>query len=140
MNMGGGLVIANGNLNPYGPVDVPPSCSVNVLGGTWHSLMFHKNFPTGFETEEYYGFAVDYRAAYPIVYVIVRSQVVDTIPLDDVTVPIYPMLYGNPTVTPSGSAETINFGATPFHYDPATVLAAANVDIAGFKIGWGGAP
>ena len=49
-----------------------------------------------------------------------RSQVVDTIALDDVTVPIYPMLYGNPTVTPSGSAETINFGATPFHYDPAT--------------------
>ena len=62
-----------------------PSCSVNVLGGTWHSLMWHRNFPDGFETEEYYGFAVDYRGATPIVYVIVRSQVVDTIPLSDVT-------------------------------------------------------
>jgi hypothetical protein len=138
MNMGGGLVIANGNLNPYGPVDVPPSCSVNVLGGTWHSLMFHKNFPAGFETEEYYGFAVDYRGATPVVYVIVRSQVVDTIALDDITVPIYPMLYGNPTVTPSGPAETINFGATPFHYAPATVLAGAGIDVTGFKSGWGG--
>ena len=82
--------------------------------------------------------AVDYRGAFPVVYVIVRSQVVDTIALDDVTVPIYPMLYGNPTVTPSGSAETINFGATPFHYVPATVLAGAGIDITGFKSGWGG--
>jgi hypothetical protein len=137
MNMGGGLVIQNGNLNPYGPVDVPPSCSVNVLGGTWHSLMFHKNFPDGFETEEYYGFAVDYRAATPVVYVIVRSQVVDTIPLSDVTVPIYPMLYGNPTVTPSGSAETINFGAKPLHYDAASALRGAGIDVTGFKAGWG---
>jgi hypothetical protein len=138
MNMGGGLVIQYGNLNPYGPVDVPPSCSVNVLGGTWHSLMFHKNFPDGFETEEYYGFAVDYRGASPVVYVIVRSQVVDTIPLQDVTVPIYPMLYGSPTTTPSGPAESINFGAKPFHYDAATVLRGANVDVTGFKAGWGG--
>jgi hypothetical protein len=138
MNMGGGLVIQNGNLNPYGPVDVPPSCSVNVLGGTWHSLMFHKNFPDGFVTEEYYGFAVDYRGATPIVYVIVRSQLVDTIALTDVTVPIYPMLYGNPTVTPSGSAESINFGAKPMHYDPAGVLRSAGIDVTGLKAGWGG--
>jgi hypothetical protein len=138
MNMGGGLVIQYGNLNPYGPVDVPPSCSVNVLGGTWHSLMFHRNFPDGFAAEEYYGFAVDYRGASPVVYVIVRSQVVDTIPLTDVTVPIYPMLYGNPTTTPSGPAESINFGAKPFHYDAASVLRGANVDVTGFKSGWGG--
>jgi hypothetical protein len=138
MNMGGGLVIQNGNLNPYGPVDVPPSCSVNVLGGTWHSLMFHKNFPDGFDTEDTYGFAVDYRGATPTVYVIVRAQVVDTIPLADVTVPIYPMLYGNPTVTPSGPAETINFGAQPFHYDPASALRGAGVDVTGLKVGWGG--
>jgi hypothetical protein len=137
MNMGGGLVIQNGNLNPYDASDVPPSCSVNVLGGTWHSLMFHSNFPDGFASEEYYGFAVDYRGSFPIVYVIVKSQLVDTIPLADVTVPIYPMLYGNPTVTPSGSAETINFGAAPFHYSPAAVLSGAGVDVTGFNAGWG---
>jgi hypothetical protein len=100
--------------------------------------MFHKNFPAGFETEEYYGFAVDYRGATPIVYVIVKSQLVDTIALNDVTVPIYPMLYGNPTVTPSGSAETINFGAKPLHYDPASVLRGAGIDVTGLKAGWGG--
>jgi hypothetical protein len=72
------------------------------------------------------------------VYVIVRSQVVDTIPLTDVTVPIYPMLYGNPTTTPSGPAESINFGAKPFHYDAASALRGANVDVTGFKAGWGG--
>ena len=140
MNMGGGLVIQNGNLNPYGPTDVPPSCSVNVLGGTWQSLMFRRNFPDGFVSEEYYGFAVDYRGSSPVVYVIVRSQVVDTIALTDVTVPIYPMLYGNPTVTPSGSAESINFGTTPFHYDALNVLRAANVDVTGFQSGWGAPP
>jgi len=141
MNMGGGVVIQNGNLNPYDALDVPPSCSVNVLGGTWHSLMFHKNFPDGFATTEaYYGFAVDYRGAYPIVYVIVGALVVDTIALTDVTVPIYPMLYGNPTVTPSGSAETINFGAQPFHYDPMTVLMSAHVDVTGLEVRWGAGP
>jgi hypothetical protein len=102
--------------------------------------MFHRNFPDGFETEEYYGFAVDYRGPTPVVYVIVRSQVVDTIALTDVTVPIFPMLYGNPTVTPSGPAESINFGAKPFHYDPATVLRGAGVDVTGFRVGWGGGP
>jgi hypothetical protein len=70
--------------------------------------------------------------------VIVKAQVVDTIGLDDVTVPVYPMLYGNPTVTPSGSAMTINFGAKPFHYDPNAALVAAGVDVTGLKVGWGG--
>jgi hypothetical protein len=70
----------------------------------------------------------------------VGGLVVDTIALTDVTVPIYPMLYGNPTVTPSGSAETINFGALPFHYDPVSVLTNANVDVTGLEVRWGAAP
>ena len=41
-NVGGGVVIGDGDLDPYGPRDIPPSCSVNALGSTWRELMFQK--------------------------------------------------------------------------------------------------
>jgi hypothetical protein len=138
VNMGGGLVTADGNLNPYGPVDVPPSSSVNVLGGTWQDLIYRTSYPDLFARESYYGFAVDYRGTHPIAYVIVGSQVIDVIAMTDVTVPIYPMLYGNPTGSAAGPDETINFGEAPFHYSPSTVLGAAGIDLGGFRLGWVG--
>jgi hypothetical protein len=137
-NMGGGLVIQDGNLNPYGPGDVPPSCSMNVLGATWRDLMFGTSFPPNFATaESYYGFAVDYRGTFPVVYVIVGGDIVDIINMTDVTVPVYPMLYGNPTGQLSGSDETINFGTKPFHYDPVTILNHAGIDISQLQVSWG---
>jgi hypothetical protein len=136
-NVGGGLVTADGNLAPYGPVDVPPSCSVNALGGTWRQLMFSTNFTARQSSGSYYGFAVDYRGPFPIVYVIVAGSVADVIPLEDATVPVYPMLYGNPVTAGANPHLTINFGSQPFHYDPVSILGAMGVDITGLQVGWG---
>jgi hypothetical protein len=138
-NQGGGLVIAEGNLNPYSPVDIPPSCSINTSASVWRNLISEANYDT--EATEYYGFAVDYRGLHPYVYVITReggltpaNVVSHEMELDDVTVPIYPMLYGNPTGSPPGAFDAeINFGATPFFYDPAAVLGSA---AAGLVVGW----
>jgi len=58
--------------------------------------------------------------------------------LDDVWTELYPMLYGNPLGTTPGSYdESINFGASPFTYDPITVLGAEGVDTTGLTVGWG---
>ena len=38
------------------------------------------------------------------------------------------MLYGYPVSTGPGPDETINFGASAFHYDPRAILAAAGID------------
>jgi hypothetical protein len=91
---------------------------------------------------EYYGLAVDYRESSPVVYVIVGGKLVDTLHLADVTVPLYPMLYGN--VTPSGAGwdgydMEINFGGKPFHEDPVAVLGAAGISTSGLKLCWGSA-
>jgi len=133
-NVGGGLVTGDGNLNPYGPRDVPASCSVNVGGGTWRDLMFSTNFSA---SEAYYGFAVDYRGASPVVYVIVGGVLADIIAMTDATVPVYPMLYGNPVSSATTPDETINFGAQPFHYDPRAVLKTASIDASALQLGWG---
>jgi hypothetical protein len=141
MNMGGGVVIQRGNLDPYDPRDVPPSCSLNTLGSTWHSLTYSEGQFSSAKalTQSYYGFAVDYRGSFPVVYIIVGDMVVDTIALPEVTVPVYPMIYGNPTTgnSPGAPDETINFGATPFRYDARAILSAAAVDVTGFVAGWG---
>jgi len=140
LNIGGGLVTGDGNLDPYGPRDVPPSCSVNAEGGTWRELMFGTDFTARFNyqnNESYYGFAVDYRGISPIVYIIVGGLVVDVVNLDDATVPVYPMLYGYPVSTSAAPDETINFGATLFHYDPRATLKAAGIDSSALQLGWG---
>ena len=142
-NQGGGLVIRDGNLSPYAPIDVPPSCSVNHIASVWRNLISEENYDvTG---SEYYGFAVDYRGRHPVVYVVTHDSATRTdvvahvITLDDVTVPVYPMLYGNPTDSTAPFDSAINFGANPFHYDPATVLAAAGHEATGLEVGWGDA-
>jgi hypothetical protein len=140
VNIGGGIVTGDGDLDPYGPHDVPPSCSLNAEGGTWRELMFNSDFTAHFNyqnTESYYGFAVDYRGVSPIVYIIVGGIVVDIIALDDATVPVYPMLYGYPVNTANTLDETINFGSKPFHYDPRAILKAAGIDASGLQLGWG---
>ena len=114
--------------------------SVNVVGGTWRNLIPRVNgiLPGPASNYTSYGFAVDYRGARPTVYVIANDAVVDTIVMDDVTTPLYPMLYGNPTgfTVPGEFDEAINFGATAFATDAITALTAEGVDLTGFGLGW----
>jgi hypothetical protein len=138
VNMGVGIVIGAGNLDPYGWSDVPASMSVNVVGGDWRDLVPERSFDA--LANDRYGFAVDYRGVHPRVYVIVGRAVFDQLYLDDVWTEIYPMVYGNPTTTTADSYdERINFGATPFTYDPVAALTAAGIDATGLEVGWGDA-
>ena len=140
VNMGGGLVVGDGNLNPYSWADVPPSCSINTGGAVWHNIISQGNFPDVPATYTHYGFAVDYRGTHPIVYVILNDAVVNEVVLDDVWVELYPVLYGNPTgLSMSGEYdERINFGS-PFVHDAAAALSAYGVDTSAFELGWGDA-
>lgn len=145
-NMGVGVITREGTLDPYGGVntnpwdDIGPSMSVNVLGpGTWHNLVPRN---TSYAHATTYGFAVDYRAAVPVVYVIAGGAVVDEVTLDETTIPLYPMLYGNPRGTAPGTWDmTINFGdgsgASAFVNNAATALSAAGVSTTGLELGWG---
>jgi hypothetical protein len=136
-NMGMGLIIQDGALNPYHFEDVPWSCSINTWRGVWKHLIFAAEY-SGIETDTDYGFAVDYRGDHPTVYVIVRGALQATVVLEDVWVPIYPMVYGNIAESPLAPMDmTINFGATPFAIDARTVLTAAGVDASALRLGWG---
>jgi hypothetical protein len=131
-----GLVIGGVSLNPYPFNTAPPSCSVNTTGpSVFHDLMYAQSQAPA--NTEYYGLAVDYRGDYPIVYVVIGGVLATTLHLTDVTVPIYPMLYGN--VNGHGAAYdiAINFGASAFHEDPAAVLTKAGVDASELKLCWG---
>jgi len=143
-----GLVIGNVSLNPYAFNVTPPSCSVNGAGdaqqpvSVWQDLISVTKTEIPASSVEYYGLAVDYRGPSPIVYVIVGGKLIQTLHLQDVTVPIYPMLYGNVNPMPDGSQwtgyyEEINFGAKPFHEDPAAVLKSEGVSADGLKVCWG---
>ena len=135
-NMGIGVVVKEGSLNPYDFGTVPWSMSINVSNGFWHNLIGAGAYtPAADRTSpEYYGFAVDYRGQHPIVYVIVRGALAGTLELDDVWTPVYPMIYGNGG-GPAGAMDmTVNFGASPFHFNPVAILGAKG---AGLQLGWG---
>jgi hypothetical protein len=136
-NMGVGLVIGDGSLNPYDFVNVPWSCSINLTGNTWRNLISLANWPSA---NAYYGFAVDYRDVHPKVHIIVGGTVHMSLALDDVWVPVHPMVYGNPQGTaPPAMDLTVNFGASPFQFDARAILTAAGVDTTGLSLGWGDA-
>lgn len=137
INQGGGLVIGEGDLNPYHAEVVPPSVSINTLTGTWQNIIFIGGYDNSAST---YGFAVDYRGTNPIVYYIVGGEVVNEWLMYDAFVPIYPMLYGNPTEQGLPYDSRANFGATPFVQDPCAALQAYGVsaaDRAALRVGWG---
>lgn len=139
VNMGSGMVVGWGNLNPFDWDDVPQSLVVNMQGGSWQNLVPRGSIGDA-STTLTYGYAVDYRGPTPTVYILTEDGLVDTIDLFDVTTPLYPVLYGNPTDTVDGSYdESLNFGTTPFAYDPATVLAAEGIDVTELGVGWGDA-
>jgi hypothetical protein len=132
-NHGVGLVIGDGALNPYHFEDVPWSCSLNLTGSTWRNLISLESWSA--QTSDDYGFAVDYRGSHPIVYVLIENMLHTTLTLDDVWVPLYPMVYGNPNEPlAAGMDISVNFGATPFRFDPRPVLGAR---AAGLELRWG---
>ena len=137
VNTGCGLVTATGNLDPYDWADVPWSMSINTTGNVWRNLAWQMNMDS---TATTYGFAVDYRGTHPIIHVIANGALVTTLAMDEVWVPLYPMVYGNPTGNPAGTYDhVINFGASAFVYAPAAILAGAGVSTTGLEVGWGDA-
>jgi hypothetical protein len=137
-NQGGGVVIGGGNLSPYSWHDTPPSMSVNTLGAIFRDLLWQHDFPLPEESYTHYGFAVDYRAEHPTVYVILGGEVVFEAVLDDVWVELYPMIYGNPTGI-EGYDSAIHLAA-PFAYDPRAALTRYGVDASALVVGWGVTP
>jgi hypothetical protein len=133
-NMGVGVIIGDGSLNPYHFEDVPWSCSVNLTGNTWRNLIDQTIWDGA--ANDRYGFAVDYRGEHPIVHVLIgsgRSAVLESsMTLDDIWVPIYPMVYGNPQDI-DGPDISINFGADPFQFDPRTLVPGGSA----MQLGWG---
>ncbi|HKU37885.1 MAG TPA: hypothetical protein VJR89_07055, partial [Polyangiales bacterium] len=135
-NQAVGLVIGNVSLDPYHFNVTPPSCSINTVGpGVYRNLIIEHTVDQ--PDVSYYGLAVDYRGTYPIVHVIMSGKLTDTLELRDATVPVYPMLYGNPTDAGAPWDMEINFGASPFHEDPLTVLREAGIDPSGLRLCWG---
>jgi hypothetical protein len=132
-NHGVGLVIGDGALDPYHFEDVPWSCSINLTGSTWRNLISLESWAA--DSSDDYGFAVDYRGQHPIVYILIENALHATLTLDDVWVPLYPMVYGNPNEPlAAGMDLSVNFGARPFRFDPRPVLGAR---AAGLELRWG---
>jgi len=143
VNQGSGLVIWEGDLDPYSADNVPPSMSINTSGGVWQNIIYYQSYDL---SNTNYGFAVDYRGESPTVYVIMGDEVVSQWTMVDTFVPVHPMLYGNPTGDPATYDEVANFGATAFTQDPCTALTnfipfsdLDASDVAAFEVGWGDA-
>jgi len=139
VNQGAGLAIWEGDLDPYSADDVPPSMSINTVGGVWQNIIYYDAYDTSNST---YGFAVDYRGENPTVYVVIGGDVVAEWTMVDTFVPVHPMLYGNPTGEGLPFDETANFGATAFIQDPCAALASwgmAAADVQALELGWGDA-
>jgi hypothetical protein len=136
-NMGVGLIIGDGALNPYDFVNVPWSCSINFTGNSWRNLISQADWNRNIA---HYGFAVDYRGVHPKVHILVGGALHISLQLDDVWVPIYPMAYGNPQGSRAPAMDvTLNFGAAPFQFDARAILNGAGVDTTGLELGWGDA-
>ena len=136
-NMGVGVIIGDGSLEPYSFEDVPWSCSMNTTGNTWRNLIDQTVWDG--EANDQYGIAVDYRGEHPIVHFLIgtgnTARLESSLTLSDVWVPLYPMVYGNPLDDNPGPDFTVNFGATPFQFDPRPLVPGAGADP--FQLGWG---
>ncbi len=130
---GVGIVTPFGDLDPYAQRIVPWSCSAQVLGGLWRNFILTDEWSTG---ERDVGIAVDYRGEYPIVYFIVANEVALELHMEEITVPVHPMLYGQPPAF-SGWQWRGNFGETEFGNDPVAALTAHGVDASELQQSWG---
>jgi len=130
---GQGLTTQFGRLNPYPFDPEQPSMSLNSMIGIWRNLNFIADYDLN---AYYYGFVVDYRGARPVIHVLLFDEVIHTMILPDVFTPLHPMIYAN-TQGQGVFTNRINFGATPFRFNPKAALERANIDSSGFVSGWG---
>ncbi|MCB9616842.1 MAG: hypothetical protein H6722_30785 [Sandaracinus sp.] len=134
---GVGLTVHDGDFDPYHFEDPPWSMSINTGGDTWRNLISRSTWTN---TNDRYGFAVDYRGPNPIVHVIIGGVLQSTQVMDDTWVPVHPFAYGGPALSSAPDFDMeVNFGATPFFYDPVAILSAAGVDASALEVGWGDA-
>jgi Bacterial TSP3 repeat len=112
----------------------PPSMTVNSIGGVFVRLVqvdtaFSPGLDIDLSKTDFYGFAVDYRGANPLVYVVARDRnnaLVVSRSLDPGAfggAPAMPMLHGHP-VAGAGPHAAINLGFQKFHYSLIEVRAA----------------
>ncbi len=112
----------------------PPSMTVNAVGGVFVRLVqadtpFSPGPDIDLGATDFYGFAVDYRGANPVVHVVARTSggaLVVSRALDPGAfngAPAMPMLHGHP-VNGAGPHAAINLGLQKFHYSLAEVRAA----------------
>jgi hypothetical protein len=114
----------------------PPSMTVNSVGGVFTRLV-EAEAPFGPGTNidlgrtTFYGFAVDYRGADPVVYVVANNSSGVMIVSKALNpgafggAPAMPMQHGHP-VSGAGPHAAINLGFQKFHYPLADVRAAIN--------------
>jgi len=133
LGVGQGLITGAGKINPYPFDPEQPSMSVNSVRGIWRNLNFIRTYDIN---TYHYGFVVDYRNINPIVHIIINNQLVYSMQLPDIYQPLFPLLYAN-TQGSGVFANEINFGATPFTYNPKQALVNAGIDASGFVSGWG---
>lgn len=134
-NSGLGFITDYGQIDPVPFMPAPPCMSINTTGSIWRNLVFQASIPP---STTHYGFAVDYRGPRPIVYVIVGNELVHTMTLTDMFLPIYPMNYGDTNFV-GELINASNYGASPFVYDPHAALTVAGVDASALRLGWGDA-
>jgi len=130
---GVGIVTPFGDLDPYTQAQVPWSCSAQVLGGVWRNFIRQGSWNTG-RTD--IGVAVDYRGDFPIVYFIMGDEVAFEIAMTEISVPVHPMVYGQPPSF-SGWQWELNFGESDFGNDARAALMDHGVDVSGFVESWG---
>jgi len=159
-NVGQGIITPGGMIDPYccfvDPSEpsypytgTPPSLAINSVGGVFRNLNYYggtfspQDFDLG--VSDYYGFAVDYTGADPVVYLVVKDAGGNMTVSDGIVVtgfagsPAMPMLYGH-IISNTVPSLTLNLGLQKFHYDPSTVraaLAAKSVDVTNFVPGVG---
>lgn len=155
-NIGQGIITPSAQIDPYccyidpGDTDyttyvsgspaaptaaniTPPSMTINAVGGVFARLV-QVDAPFSPSTLSltqtlYYGFAVDYRGADPVVYVVANDSSGAMIVSNAViagafgNAPAMPMLHGHP-VSGAGPHAAINLGLQNFHYSLADVRAA----------------
>ncbi|MFT6905589.1 MAG: hypothetical protein ACJAS1_002246, partial [Oleiphilaceae bacterium] len=128
-NFGFGVATASETLSNFGGFS-NQSLGVNTLGYIYYNdqSQIPGNNPTILANTTY-GIAVDYRGINPIVYILVDGSLLYTQTLDQVTDPLFILVYGHST-TPN-IQQTINAGdniaASPFNYDPRSILNAASI-------------
>jgi PKD domain len=167
-SMGFGLTTEHAELNPYSTHDTPWSMSINITAGVWRDLIDVGNLNVGLPStsestaitnQTRYGFAVDYRGATPVVYVLTASgagssgptaRLIARVPMPNVHGPVFPFVYSGEGAFGTEAAPAAVFKVVPpfgftnvaqaIQTAPDTfpaIEAASASDAAALKLGWG---